>query len=340
MPRGPVRAAEIAIDPGSWTLRVATRGDRPAWVAPTIVARTVGPDGSRTALTGSEARARLESGGGEAGALRPIRGGVVEDWDGVEALLRVAISQTLGASASQARALVAIPSDASETERRAWQEVLRAAGLAGGRLVPSGLAAALGAQLPISLATGSMIVVVGAGRTEAIVCSVAGTVVRRSVKVAGEAMDAQIAQWLRRNHNLLVTPAAAERIKLEVGAARPPTHFVQMRVTGRDLATGAPTVFDIHGAHVAEAVREAVERVREVVLDVLRDTPPELCADLLGSGVFLAGGAARLRELDAVLRDATGLPILLADHPERAVLDGLLKLMEDAALLDRVTQEG
>ena len=340
MPRGPVRAAEIAIDPGSWTLRVATRGDRAPWSTPSIVARTAGPDGARVALTGGEARSRLESGGGESGAIRPIRGGVVEDWDGVEALLRAGVAQTLGPAAATARALVAIPSDASETERRAWLEVLRAAGLAGGRLVPSGLAAALGAQLPISLATGSMIVVVGAGRTEAIVCSVAGTVVRRSVKVAGEAMDAQIAQWLRRSHNLLVTPPVAERIKIEVGAARPPTHFVQMRVSGRDLATGSPTVFDIHGAHVAEAVREAVERIRDVVLEVLRDTPPELCADLLGSGVFLAGGGARLRELDGVLRDATGLPILLADHPERAVLDGLVKLLGDADLLDRVTQEG
>lgn len=340
MPRGPVRAAEIAIDPGSWTMRVATRGDRPPWSIPSIVARTVGPDGARVSLTGGEARARLESGGEHGGAVRPIRGGVVEDWDGVEALLRVAVNQTLGAAAPQARALVAIPADATETERRAWLEVLRAAGLAGGRLVPSGLAAALGAQLPISLATGSMIVVVGAGRTEAVVCSVAGTVVRRSVRVAGEAMDAQIAQWLRRNHNLLVSPPVAERIKVEVGAARPPTHFVQMRVSGRDLATGSPTVFDIHGAHVAEAVRDAVERIRDVVLEVLRDTPPELCADLLGSGVFLAGGGARLRELDGVLRDATGLPILLADHPERAVLDGLVKLLGDADLLDRVTQEG
>ena len=333
--KGPM--ATLGVDLGSTTTRIVQRGEGVVQELPTVVAIQDDPSGRQAVAIGNEARQMLGRTQGAVRVVRPVRGGVIEDWDALELFLGKALEPWLGSRRKGPMVVLAVPTEATETERRALQASAQAAGCQGAHLVSSALAGAIGALLPVDAPSGSMLVGIGGGRTEVAVISLGGLVVRRTIRVAGEAMDAQLVQWLRRHHDLMVGPASSERIKIEVGGARPPARPLQVRIRGRDLSTGAPRVVDVQGADVAEAIREPVGRILEVVLDALRETPPELSADILDSGVILVGGAARLRDLDASLRDKTGLPFLLAEQPDRAVALGLATLLADPERLERVT---
>jgi rod shape-determining protein MreB len=330
--RKPARPT-IALDLGSVSTRVVAAERGLVADLPSVVALQDGNDGRRAVAVGGKAHELLGRGVPGLRVVQPIRGGLIEDYEASEHLLRHALEQGGGAAP---RILVAVPFDATETERRALQSAARAAGAAEVEVVAAPLAAAIGAQLHVREPVGAMVVLVGGGRTEIAVVSLGGIVVRRSLRVAGEAMDAHLVAWLRRRHHVMVGAPTAERVKLDVGAARPTERPTQTRIRGRDLSTGAPVVLDVSSNDVADAVREPVERIRDAVLDALRETPPELCADVLASGVILVGGGARLAGLDLVLRDATGLPILHAEHPEHAVAHGLARLLDDAGLHEDV----
>lgn len=331
---GRAGTADVGLDLGSTTTRAVARGGQ-RLTLPSLVAIQHGPTGRSAVAFGEEARKLVGRTSGDTKVLQPVRGGVIQDYEASEHLLRHVLS-ALGGGA-RPRLLVTVPPDATEPERRALQESARAAGCRDVRLVNAVLAQAVGAQLPVREPQGSMIVAIGGGRTDVAVVSLGGIVVRRGLRVAGEAMDAALAQWLRRHHQIMIGGPTAERIKLDVGAAQSPAHVQQTRVRGRDLGSGAPVVLDVLGAHVAEAVAEVVGRIRDGVVETLRETPPDLAADVLERGVMLTGGGSRLRELDTVLRHAAGVAFLHADRPEDAAVDGLATLLDDAALLDDVT---
>ena len=198
------------------------------------------------------------------------------------------------------------------------------------------MAAAIGAEIAVQQPMGSLIIDVGAGRTQVAVISLGAMVVQRSNTDAGDAMDRAIVAWLRRHHDLMVGDPTAEVIKLRSGSAGYLAPPLTTRIRGRDMHQGSPKELDVSSSDTADALAELVCRIRDTVIDVLRDTPPELAADILGQGLMLCGGGARLRGLDLVLREATGLPVLLAEAPERCVAVGLARLIENGELFERV----
>ena len=329
-------AAEVAVDLGSSNTRVWMRGQPNMVDAPTVVATQAGPHGREVVATGEEARGMLGRAPADTEVVRPVRGGVIADFEATEQLLRTLIRTASSRSLLRPRILVCIPSGTTEVERRAVQECARAAG--GREVIPvvTSIAAAIGADLPVTEPVGSLIVDIGGGRTGVAVTSLGGVVVGRSVRVGGDAMDEAITHHLRQRHNLVIGPRTAEAIKLEIGGATP--NDGEMRVRGRDMGAGFPREVSLTGEEVAGALAEPITRIRQTVLDTLRETPPELSADIATHGLFLCGGASLLPGLDEVLREATGLPVLRPAEPLLCVINGASKLMHDVLMLHRVTE--
>jgi rod shape-determining protein MreB len=204
-------------------------------------------------------------------------------------------------------------------------------------LVAAPIAAALGADLPVNDPVGSMIVDVGGGRTHVAVTSLGGLVVRRSLQVAGDDLDEAIVGWLRRRHELIIGERTAENLKVRIASLTPDVdRDLRMRIRGRDLQSSRPRELELTSADLAAAIADTVGRIRSVVLDALRETPPELSADIVDRGVLMCGGTSHLRGLDAQLRDDTGLPVLQAENPETCVARGADRLLQDVDLLERV----
>lgn len=327
--------ADLAVDLGTSNTRLALKGKGVVVDQPSVVASHGGPKGREVAAVGEEARRML--GRTPAGTIvtRPVRDGVVSDFDATEQLLRHLLRKLPGRSLLRPRLLVCIPSGATEVERRAVTDATRAAGGRDVQLVASALAAAVGAGLPVEEPVGNLIIDVGGGRVEAAVTSMGGLVVRRSVPVAGDAMDAAIRAWLQSARGVQVGERTAEQLKRRIGTATLMANPGSMRIRGRDVESGTPRELDIDSNDLVEALQPVVTRIRDVVLEVLRETPPELAADVVERGALVCGGGARLHGLTDLLRDATGLPVLLADEPEHAVAVGAAKMLDDAALLAR-----
>ena len=217
------------------------------------------------------------------------------------------------------------------------QETARSAGAGEVFLAPSVLAAALGADLPVSDPVGSMIVDVGGGRTEAAVTSLGGIVVRRSLQVAGDSLDDAIQAWLRRTHELLVGETTAQRLKHHVGTLTPDIDgHLTMRIRGRHLGTGRPTEIDVHAKDLAVPLVDAATRIRGVVKELLQEVPPELSSDIIDRGILLCGGTSHLRGLAMLLAEDSALPVLQAENPEHCVALGAQKLLEQPELFERV----
>lgn len=328
---------ELAVDLGtSRTLLVARAKNlnRPEVVAnqATAVALKRGVSGTELVAIGDQARQMLGRTPPDTTVVQPVRNGAIADFGACELFL----GQLFSASRMRRpRVLVCIPAELTEVERRAVQECARAAGAKEVALVPTLMAAAAGTGLPIDQPVGSMVVEIGGGRTQVAVCSLGGLVVRRSSEVAGEAMDTAIVAWLRRHHNLLVGPATAEAIKLEVGCAIP-ERARRMRVRGRDMATGGPKELDVTSKDIATALQEPLKAIIQVVLDALAATPPELSADIMDRGILISGGAGALRGLTHALAQATGLPVLLTETPDECVARGAALLLSDRDAFDRV----
>lgn len=329
-------AADLAVDLGTACARLVVRGRGLVLEAPTVVATQQGARGRGVVAVGDEARRMLGRTPAGMAVVRPVRGGVVADFEATEQLLSWLFGHAGGRSLFRPRVLVCVPSGTTEVERRAVQECARAAGAREVLLVPTAMAAALGAGLQVTEPVGSLVVDVGAGRTDVGLVCLGGIVARASVEVAGHALDEAIRSWLRRNHSLAIAERTAETLKQHVGAATARAESRQMRIRGRDLVASAPRELDVTTADVAEALDAPVGRLRRALLDVLRETPPELSADLVDRGVLLCGAGSQLRELDAVLREDTGVPVLRVEDPGRCVARGAAALLEDAALCDRV----
>lgn len=327
--------ADLAVDLGTSNTRLALRGRGVVVDQPSVVATHSGPRGREVVAVGEEARRMLGRTPAGTHVVRPVREGVVADFEATEQLLSALLKRVPGRTLLRPRLVVCVPSSTTEVERRAVTDSARAAGGRDVQLVATSLAAAIGAGLPVSEAIGNLIIDVGGGRVEVAVTSLGGLVVRRSVPVAGCAMDEAVRRWLREQRGLQVGERTAEQLKTRIGSAIPLDDPPTMRIRGRDLESGSPRELDVSANDLVSALRPVVNRIRDVVLEALRETPPELAADIVERGALVVGQAARLYGLTDLLRDATGLPVLLGDHPDRAVALGAARMLEDPVLLAR-----
>lgn len=332
-------AQPMAIDLGTANTLVYIKGKGIVLNEPSVVAYTIRDGRKQVLAVGEEAKLMLGRTPGSIEAIRPMRDGVIADFDVAEEMIKHFIRRASKSVKSlrigKPKIIVCVPHGATPVERRAIYNSVKQAGANKCGLVPEPIAAAIGAGLPITEPTGSMIVDIGGGTTEVAVLSLGDIVYARSVRVGGDRMDEAIVSYMRRNHNLLIGETTAERIKTTIGTARAPKDGKgeTMNIRGRDLVNGIPREIEVSQAHVAEALAEPVQQICEAVLAGLESTPPDLAADIVDRGVMLAGGGALLRDLDVALREETGLPITIAEEPLDCVALGTGKALEFEAQL-------
>lgn len=329
---------DMAIDLGTANTLVYVKGRGVVCNEPSVVALHHDRKGNRNILAvGSQAKAMLGRTPTDIQAVRPLKDGVIADFEVTEAMLRHFIERVNGRKNFLApRMVVCIPYGTTEVEKRAVRESAESAGAREVHLIEEPIAAAIGADLPITEPTGNMIVDIGGGTTEVAVISMAGIVYSRSIKVGGDHMDEAIVQHMRRRHELLIGPRTAEAIKIELGNAAPDGAGFDLQVRGRDLVRGFPRTVTIHSDEVREALEEPVQFIVDAVVASLERTPPELVSDIVDRGIVMTGGGALLRRLDYVISQATGLPVIVADDPLSAVVKGSGRALEEIDLFGLV----
>ncbi len=330
---------DIAIDLGTANTLLYVKGKGIVSNEPSVVAVAQGRNGTQNVLAvGHEAKQMLGKTPGEIRAVRPLKDGVIADFAVTEAMLRYFIQKAHNRRTFvKPRMVICIPFGVTEVEKRAVRESAENAGASEVYLIEEPLAAAIGANLPITEPSGNMIVDIGGGTTEVAVISLNGIVISRSVKVGGDRWDDAIVNHVRKRHNLLIGERTAERIKMQIGNAWPEEVAETVTVKGRDLTDGIPKEICIDSDEVREAMAESVSLVVEAVLGTLEQTPPELAADIVDKGIVLAGGGAQLRGLDRLLSERTGLPVVVCDDPLCAVAIGSGAVLEKMELLRNVT---
>lgn len=333
-------STDLAIDLGTANTLVFVRGEGIVLDEPSVVAVKKDGRGPRKVLAvGQEARQMLGKVPGNIEAIRPLKDGVIADLDVTEAMLRYFIQRVHGRRTFvRPRIVICIPFGITEVEKRAVRDSAAAAGAREIYLIEEPMAAALGADLPVTEPQGNMIVDIGGGTTEVAVISLGGIVFSRSVRVAGDKMDAAVAAWVRRKHNLLIGERTAEKIKMDIGCAWPLDEPRSIAVKGRDLIRGVPVTVEVGSEEIREALREPVSEIVEAVKYTLEKTPPELAADIIDQGIILAGGGALLAGLDTLLREETGLPVIQAQDPLYCVVRGSGSVLESMDLLRQVTE--
>ena len=324
-------SADMAIDLGTANTLVYVKGRGIVLNEPSVVAIQSGGGKTKVLAVGNEAKMMLGRTPGNISAIRPMRDGVIADFDVAEEMIKSFIRKVHNRrSFASPQIVVCVPSGATAVERRAIQESALSAGARRVLLIEEPMAAAIGAGLPVQEPTGSMVVDIGGGTTEVAVLSLGGVVYSRSVRVGGDKMDEAIIAYIRRMHNLLIGEATAERIKKEIGSAAVPLdgNGVTIEIKGRDLMNGVPKEVTIGQRQIAESLAEPVGSIVEAVKVALEATPPELAADIVDKGIVLTGGGALLSNLDQVLREETGLPVSIADDALSCVALGTGQSME------------
>ena len=332
-------SADMAIDLGTANTLVYVKGRGIVLNEPSVVAIAEVRGRKQVLAVGDEAKMMVGRTPGNIEAIRPLRDGVIADFEIAEEMIKHFIRQVHNRrSFASPQIIICVPSGSTAVERRAIQESAESAGARRVFLIEEPMAAAIGAGLPVTEATGSMVVDVGGGTTEVAVLSLGGIVYSRSVRVGGDKMDEAIIAYIRRNHNLLVGEGSAERIKNEIGSACPPPDGEGrvMEIKGRDLMNGVPKELIISERQIAESLAEPVSAIIEAVKVALEHTAPELAADIVDKGIVLTGGAALLGNLDYVLRHATGLPVSIADEPLSCVVLGTGRTLEEMKTLKSV----
>ncbi len=330
---------DLAIDLGTATTLVYVRGKGILICEPSVVAVTRDQRGiKKVVAVGSEAKRMLGKTPGNIQAVRPLKDGVIADFEITEAMLRYFIQKSHNRKALiRPRMVVCIPSGITEVEKRAVKESAESAGAREVYLIEEPMAAAIGAGLPVSEPQGNMIVDIGGGTTEVAVISLAGIVYSKSVRIAGDKMDEAIIQYVKRKYNLLIGETTAEQIKIKLGNAYPDDEVRTMEIKGRDLVEGIPRTLILNSDEVREALMEPINVIVDAIKVTLERTPPELAADIVDKGIVLAGGGALLRNLDILIREETGLPVTVAEDPLSCVVRGSGKVLDEMELLKRVT---
>jgi len=332
-------SADMAIDLGTANTLVFVKGRGIVLNEPSVVAIYENQGRKRVLAVGEEAKLMLGRTPGNIKAIRPMRDGVIADFDVTEEMIKHFIRKVHNRrSFAHPQIVVCVPSGATAVERRAIQESAMSAGARRVFLIEEPMAAAIGAGLPVTEPTGSMVVDIGGGTTEVAVLSLGGIVYSRSVRVGGDKMDEAIIAHIRRNHNLLLGESTAERIKKEVGSAMmaPGEEGAEVKIKGRDLMNGVPREVTITQREICDALSEPVSAIIDAVKVALEATPPELASDIVDKGIVMTGGGALLRDIDGVLRDATGLPISIAEDPLSCVALGTGRCLEELKTLRNV----
>lgn len=319
---------DIGIDLGTANTLVYLRGKGIIIREPSVVAVNTRTDQAR--YVGKEAKDVIGRTPGSIIAVRPLKDGVIADFDITTTMLQEFIRKALqGTIFTKARVIICIPSGVTAVERRAVKEAAEKAGAKRVNIIEEPMAAAIGAGLPTAEPNGSMIVDIGGGTSEVAVISLGGIVTSRSVRVAGDEFDTAIVNFIRRKYNLLIGERTAENIKIEIGSAFPSEQEDSMEIKGRNLLNGLPENITITSAEVREALSEPLSRVVEAIKITLEKTPPELSADIIDQGITLAGGGALLRGLDKLINRETGMPVYIAEYPLDCVAEGTGKILEN-----------
>ena len=333
---------DLAIDLGTANTLVFARGKGLVCSEPSVVAvaSDAGSRVERVMAVGAEAKAMLGRTPGGIRAVRPIKDGVIADFEVTEAMLRYFIHRTHNRSKLvRPRIVVCVPPAITSVEKRAVRESALSAGAREVFLIEEPMAAAIGAGLDVTAPTGNMVVDVGGGTTDVAVISLSGIVTASSIRCGGDKMDEAIIQYVRRKYNVLIGERTAEEVKMAVGTASPHGKTQQMEIKGRDLVAGIPKVVLATSDEIHEALVEPISSIVEAVHITLEKTPPELAADIVDRGIVLVGGGSLLGDLDVVLREQTGLPIIRGDDPYTAVVHGAGRALDDLELLRQVSFE-
>ena len=329
-------SSDMGIDLGTASTLVFLKGEGIVLCEPSVVAIESGT--SNVLAVGEEAKRMLGRTPGNIVAIRPMKDGVIADFEVTESMLRYFIKKVHNSRRLvRPRIVIAVPSGITEVERRAVKDSALHAGAREVYMIEEPLAAAIGVGLPIQEPSGNMIIDIGGGTTEMAVISLAGVVFAKSIRIGGDEMDDAIINYLKRTYNLMIGERTAEEIKIRIGSSYPLEEEMTMDVRGRDLVAGLPKMITITSEEVREALSEPIAQIVEAVRITLERTPPELSADLIEKGLILAGGGSLLRGLDKLISEETGLPVHLADDPLTAVALGTGKVLSELKYLKRLS---
>lgn len=319
---------KIGIDLGTANCIVWLEGEGIILQEPTVVAIAV--DDNRVVAVGNEAKQMLGRTPGNIRASRPMRDGVIADYQVTEAMLRYFIQKVKGQSLFfKPDVMICVPAGCTQVERRAVLDATLSAGARNAYLIDEPLAAAIGAEIPIATPSGNMIVDIGGGATEAAVISLGGVVVHKSARVAGNKIDEAIASYMRKKHNLIIGEQTAEEVKIKIGSATALPKTEKMEVKGRDSIMGLPKVVEITSTEVTEAINPVLKQIIGAVKAVLEETPPELASDIIDKGIVMSGGTSLLRNFDKLMTQEIGVPSHVTEDPMLCVVKGTGKAMEN-----------
>jgi rod shape-determining protein MreB len=318
---------DIGIDLGTANTLIYMKGKGIVLREPSVVAVDVKSD--RVLAVGNGAKQMIGRTPGSIAAIRPLKDGVIADFDITASMLKAFIRKVIGGSFSKPRIIICIPSGVTEVEKRAVDEAAYQAGAKDTYLIEEPMAAAIGAGLPVDEATGSMVVDIGGGTTEVAVLSLSGIVTSRSVRIAGDELDEAIIAYVKKKYNLLIGERTAEEIKISIGSAYTYPDEGDIEIKGRNLLDGLPSNIRITAVEVREALSDPVQQVIDAIRSTLERTPPELSADIIDRGIMLTGGGALLRGLDELIQRETNIPVNVAEHPLDCVVEGTGKLLDD-----------
>ncbi len=331
-------SSDLAVDLGTANTLVYVKGRGVVSSEPSVVA--INSNTKEILAIGQEAKNMLGRTPANISAVRPMKDGVIADYDTTEKMIRYFILKVHNRrSLVRPRMVICIPSGVTQVEKRAVKDSAIQAGAREVYLIEEPMAAAIGAGLPIQEPSGNMVVDIGGGTTEVAVISLSGIVYANSVRVGGDEMDDNIVNYIKRQYNLLIGTATAEDLKIKLGSAFTLENEIKTEIKGRDLVTGIPKTIEISDSEIREALKESIVKIVDAVRIALEQTPPELSADIVDRGIVLTGGGALLKNLDKRLSHETGLPIIVSDDPLKAVVLGSGRVLDDLELLKKVAVE-
>ncbi len=320
---------KIGIDLGTANILVYVQGKGVVLNEPSVVA--ISEDDNRLVAVGEEAREMIGRTPGNVRAIRPMRDGVIADYLITEAMLHYVINKVTRVRLFRPDVMISVPSGVTSVEKRAVRDAALKAGARDAFLIEEPLAAAIGANVPISGPAGNMIIDIGGGTTEVAVIALGGIVVSHSVRVGGNRFDEAITSYVRRKYNLMIGERTAEEVKIRIGSALPLDEPLQMEVKGRDLIAGLPRTIPMNSGEVTEAIEQPLQQIISAVRTVLEQTPPELASDIIDKGMVMSGGGSLLRNLDALLTQVTGIPCHVAENALSSVAVGTGRALEQFA---------